>query len=151
MQIMPILRRLVRVKHTAIALVLLLAGCDDGGPRPIPVDGTVTFGGGSWPTPGRLNFTVESPVSSSPGRPATGDFDTDGHVIVTSFKKGDGLLPGKYKIGVECWEAPPQMNGTARLKSYVPERFQSPATSGLTVSVEPADRVVHLKLDVAKQ
>lgn len=139
------------MKCTAIVLVLLLAGCDDGGPSPIPVDGTVTFGGGSWPKPGRLNFTLESPVSGSTGRPATGDFDTDGRVIVTSFKKGDGLLPGKYKIGVECWETPPQMNGTARPKSYVSERFQSPATSGLTVSVEAAERVVHLKLDVAKQ
>lgn len=93
---------------------------------------------------------MESPASGSPGRPATGDFDTDGRVVVTSIKKGD-LLPGKYKIGVECWETPPQMNGTARPKSYVPKRFQSATTSELTVSVTPAERVVHLKLDVAKE
>ena len=86
-----------------------------------------------------------------PNRPALGEFDTDGRLTVTTFKKGDGLIPGTYKIGVECWKTPPQMGSPTPPKSYVSQRYQSAATSGLSVSVEPGQRMVHLKLDVEKQ
>ena len=134
-------------------LSLLLAGC--GGnrrPQTIPVEGVVTFGGGPWPKPGMLRFTMEMPSSGMPYRPATAAFDTDGTLLnVSTFKKGDGLVPGKHQIGVECWEFPPSQLGGPPAKSYVPHRYRSPSTSGLTLTVEPNQKVVLLKLDVAKQ
>jgi hypothetical protein len=125
-------------------------GCRREGPELVPVRGEITFGGGSWPKPGLLYFTAKSTSPGMPNRPALGAFDTDGKLTVTSAKKGDGLVPGKYKIAVECWEVPPQMGATLAPKSYVPARYASPATSGLTVAVEPGQKVVELHLDVAK-
>ena len=117
----------------------------------VPVDGTITFGGGSWPKPGVLIFAVDSPSPNAPNRPAMGMFDTDGRLTVTTFNKGDGLMPGKYKMGVECWEVRPDMMSPTAAKSYVPALFGSPATSGLTVSVGPGQKVVKLNLDVPRE
>ena len=132
-------------------LLLLPTGCGRQGPEMVPVEGTIIFGGGPWPKPGVLNFTVESPAPGLPNRPAMGLFDTDGRLTVTTFKRGDGLIPGKYRIGVECWEVRPEMASPTPPKSYVPPRYRSAATSGLTVIVEPGQKVVTLNLDVAKK
>jgi hypothetical protein len=135
----------------ACSFVLLLAlGCSRSGPEVVPVKGTITYGGGPWPKPGVANFTVETPAPGLPNRPAMGLFDTDGTLTVTTYKKGDGLIPGKYKIGVECWEVRPEMGGPPP-KSYVPERYGSSATSGFTVTIEPGQKVVTLNLDVPKK
>jgi hypothetical protein len=83
--------------------------------------------------------------------PGLGRFDTDGSLTVTTFGNGDGLLPGKYGIAVECWETPPQMDQTVTPKSHVPGRYVNAATSGLTVVVEPGQKVVKLNLDVPKK
>ena len=70
---------------------------------------------------------------------------------MSTFKHGDGLIPGKYKISVECWEIAPAMGSSTPPKSYLPERYGSFATSGLSVNVEPGQKVVELHLDVPKQ
>ncbi len=131
--------------------LLLVVGCGQRGPKVVPVEGTITFGGGSWPKAGVLNFAVESSSPGMPDRPAMGLFDTDGKLTVTTFAKGDGLIPGKYKMGVECWEVRPDIMSPTAAKSYVPARYASPKTSGLTVTVEPGQKVVTLNLDVAKK
>ena len=46
------------------------------------------------------------------------------------------------------------LNGKSRLtfpKNYVPARYQSGATSGLTVTVEPGQKVVTLNPDMPKK
>lgn len=132
-------------------LPLLAVGCGQRGPEIVPVDGTITFGGGPWPKPGVLNFAVDSVSPGMPNRPAMGLFDTDGRLTVTTYTKGDGLIPGKYKMAVECWEVRPEMGSPTPPKSYVPTRYGSPSTSGFTVMVEPGQKVVKLDLDVAKE
>lgn len=133
-------------------MVLLSAsGCHREGSELVPVRGMITFGGGSWPKPGILYFTAESSAPGLPKRPALGGFDTEGKLTVSTAEKGDGLVPGKYRIAVECWEVPPQMGTSPSPKSYVPMRYTSAATSGLTVTVEPGQKVVTLNLDVTKK
>jgi hypothetical protein len=127
-----------------------VGGCGRSGPEVVPVKGTITFGGGPWPKPGVVNFVVETPAPGLPSRPTMGLFDTDGSLTVTTYTKGDGLVPGKYKIGVECWEVRPTMGGPPPI-SYVPKRYGSSETSGLTVSVDPGQKVVTLNLDVPKK
>jgi hypothetical protein len=129
--------------------VLFAAGCRRQGPE--IVTGTITWGGGSWPKPGALYFTVESPAPGQPTRPATAKFDVDGNITVKTFAEGDGLIPGKYKIAVECWDVPPRMGSPTPPKSHVPARYSSPATSGLTVDVQPGQNGIALKLDVPKE
>ena len=130
--------------------VLLLFGCQRSGPEVVPVRGKVTFGGGDWPKPGILYFNIDRPAEGLPGRPAMGRFGTDGYLTVTTFSQGDGLIPGHYKIGVECWEVPPSMDSPRPAKSYVPARYQSPKDSGLEVTVVPGQRVVEVDFDVPK-
>ena len=151
--VVPPSRRCVNLMSIAhcLLVLLVLAGCGRKGPEVVPVEGTITFGGGAWPKPGALYFTVDAPAAGMPGRPALAKFDTDGNVTVTTFHNGDGLIPGKYKMSVECWEVPPQMNAPTKAISYVPKRYQAANSSGLSVTVEPGQRVVKLNLDVSKK
>lgn len=141
----------LRLRAASCLLLLLVIGCARPGPEVVPVRGTVTFGGGSWPKPGVLFFTVETPSPGMPNRPAMGEFDTEGRLTVTTFQKGDGLIPGKYRIAVECWEIRPEMGAATPPKSYVSSRYGSPSTSGLAVAVEPGQKIVTLNLDLAKE
>lgn len=141
----------MRLALLVCGLPLFAAGCGQSGPEVVPVEGTITFGGGPWPKPGVVNFVVETPSPGLPNRPAMGLFDTDGKLTVTTYKKGDGLIPGTYKIGVECWEIRPEMMSPTPPKSYVPTRYGSPQTSGFTVAVERGQKVIKLNLDVPKK
>lgn len=132
------------------SLLSPVVGCGQSGPEVVPVKGTITYGGGSWPKPGFLHFAAES-GSNEANRPAVGQFDTEGRLTVTTFKDGDGLTPGKYRIGVISYETPPSKTELTFPKNYVPVRFQSAATSGLTVTVKPGQKVIALDLDIAKQ
>ena len=132
-----------------LALIAIDTGCSRNGPEIIPIRGTITFGGGSWPKPGVLYLTAESPASNATTRPAIAKFDADGNVTVTTFKTGDGLMPGRYRIAVECWEIPPKMGDRTPPKSYVPARYTSPGSSGLALTVEPGQTFVAMNFDVA--
>ena len=35
----------------------------------------------------------------------------DGVYAATTYEPADGLLPGKYKVAIECYETPPNMEG----------------------------------------
>ena len=131
--------------------LLLLFGCGDSGPEMVPVRGKVTFGGGDWPKPGILYFNIDRPAEGLPGRPAMGRFGTDGHLTVSTFSEGDGLIPGYYKIGVECWEVPPSMDSPKAAKSYVPDSYPSAAASGLEVTVVRGQSVVEVDFDIPKR
>jgi len=111
-------------------------GCGSDLPRVIPCQGTVTFDGGPCPKPGTLYFTPIEPAPGYSMRPATGHFDVDGHFTATTFEPGDGLIPGRYKVGVECWEVEPNMEGRAAV-SHVSEKYQNPQTSGFEIDVRP--------------
>ena len=102
-------------------LCLLLLGCTTKGPDIVPVHGTVTFNGGPCPNSGMVLF---APISAAEGmslRPGSGNFDTDGKFQVTSFERGDGLIPGTYRVRVECWEKLPGDFDPG--VSHVPEGF----------------------------
>jgi hypothetical protein len=42
-----------------------------------------------------------------PNRPGRADFDTSGKFVARSFQDGDGLVPGRYRVLVECWKVVP--------------------------------------------
>jgi len=128
-----------------------LVGCGPGGPEVVEIRGKVTYGGGEWPAPGVLYFTPAEAAPGLPLRPASAKFDTDGSFLVTSFDDGDGLVPGTYQVGVECWENPPSMDGGGPPVSYVSKAYESSKSSGLEVTVKPGDGVVEVTFDVPKR
>ena len=133
------------------AACVVLFGCGRGGPEVVRVTGKVTFGGGAWPAEGVLYFTPVEPAEGMPARPAPADFDKEGNFTVTSFDEGDGLVPGKYRVAVECWESAPSMDKPGPVISYVAKKYQTAATSDLVVVIESGSGTTTVELDVPKQ
>ena len=115
--------------------IVFLQGCSNT-PRCIPVSGTVTLDGGKVPGPGFIYFTIDSTGKESISRPATAAFDADGKFKATSFVAGDGLMPGHYRLRVDCWETAPNMEGKP-IVSFLQPKYQDAAKSGLELIVEP--------------
>lgn len=130
--------------------VCLAVGCGSDMPKTIQVTGKVTFDGSAPPGPGVLNFLPMESGEGFPLRPATGEFGVDGNYSAQTFEPNDGLMPGKYKIAVECWETPPNMDGKP-VKSFAPKKFQSHDTSGLTLEVDKQSSRKEFNVDVTSK
>src|SRR5262245_60849941 len=127
---------------------LALAGCWNNLPKTIRVSGRVTFDGQPPPAIGTVYFLPIEAGEGFPSRPATGDFGADGQFRATTFERGDGLMPGKYLMSIECWDSPPSMSGNPG-KSAVPKKYQSPQTSGFKLDITPTSKPQQITLDVA--
>ena len=68
----------------------------------------MTFDGVLPPGPGIVYFQPLGDGSEKPLRPAMGEFGPDGCFQVSSFSKGDGLVPGEYSVRIVCWKRPPR-------------------------------------------
>lgn len=95
--------------------VLLIAGCGDSRYPMTEITGKVTFNGSPPPKPGRMAFQLVPGSGSGelPYRPGSAAFGADGEFQVTTFKKGDGLMPGTYEVRVICLDGLP-----GQTKSY---------------------------------
>jgi hypothetical protein len=133
----------------AFHLFLLTAaiGCGSGLPQTVRVTGRVTFDGQPPPGAGTVYFLPQTAAEGFPSRPATGDFDARGDFQAKTFEPGDGLMPGKYTMHVECWQTPPNMEGKP-VKSYVPKKYQSAESSGFALEITPDMRAQEITLDV---
>lgn len=132
-----------RTRLNAVAILgicLLVAGC--GRPsRTVPAGGVVTLDG--EPLVGAA--VLFSPVAGGvPGRGTTG---ADGTFTLTTFDTGDGALVGIHRIGVSKIETKgftTDADGVSGkldgrrivVRSLMPERYMSPASSGLEATVE---------------
>lgn len=141
------MKSLVAVAWIFLAAFVCLAGCGGDMPKTVGVTGSVTFDGQKPPGPGIVYFLPQSAAEGFPLRPGTADFDATGAYKTTTFEPGDGLMPGKYKIYIECWETAPNMEGKP-VKSFVPKKFQSGETSGFELDVTVKDRSLEKNFDV---
>ena len=122
----------VRFRTAAFLLLAvslgLLSGCVESSVPTIPVTGKITFDGGPCPAQGNVSF---SPIEVAPGlprRPGSASFDTDGQYAARSFKPGDGLVPGRYKVLISCYRGQPDASNAKAFReaSYVAEGFGFP-------------------------
>jgi hypothetical protein len=125
-----------------MAAILSSAGCDSGGlPDMVPIRGEVTYNG----EPLREGTVVYLPSTPGQGRQATGGIGSDGTFVMTTHTKDDGVMMGEYNIVIfaykphpgepktrEEWEA---IGGRIERGYIIPEKYVSPATSGLRDSV----------------
>lgn len=123
------------VSITTSLVFISLLGCS-GGLETVPVSGTVTLDGGPMPGEGTVNFLPIEPAKGFAMRRGEGEFGPDGSFRVKSFKEGEGLLPGKYRVGVHCWKVKPSMDGPPAV-SYVPAKYMNSQSSGFELTVEP--------------
>ena len=97
--------------------------------------------------PGGLHSRRIKVAEGLPTRLGFGKFETDGNYIATSFRPGDGLVPGQYRVGVACFD--PSMLSIApgdheyQRASYVKEGFQPQE-----LVVEPGSGSVEYNVDV---
>ncbi len=105
----------------AVVCGALVAGCRPRHPELTPVSGRVTYGGGDWPAVGELYFATIAGEAGVPRRPGRAAFGTDGRFKASTFRPGDGLYPGEYRVNIECWKSPPSAYTRSPGESYVPE------------------------------
>jgi hypothetical protein len=137
----------------ALSLLLLgLTGCGRSDVELVPVSGRVTYDGGAWPNGGVLYFAPQDVgkerSKTRPMRPAAAQFTPEGEFEVTSFAKGDGLVPGRYVVTVECFVGEPSMH--KRPKSAVPPKYRTQATSDFFVDVDPEKSRINVEFNIPK-
>lgn len=125
-------------------VVLLAVGCaQSDNPKTYPVTGKVTYRG----KPVVSGMVMLTPVES--GHAATGNLEKDGSFKLTTFKKDDGAVPGKYQVAVQAFPAEGAGLPGAEFAGKappVPMKYMSPASSGLTAEIKPSDNQLDLSL-----
>ncbi len=115
--------------------LLLICGC--GGPKIAAVSGTVTYKG----KPLEFGLVHFAPVSQEL-TPAKAEIQADGSYILEV--QGDRKAPvlgayvGEYRVWISCYPYhAPNWNGNpfAKVKSVIPEKYESVETSELTATV----------------
>jgi hypothetical protein len=90
----------------ALFLALICLGCNDGNPFSyVPVSGRLTYDDGTPIPAGGIRLSFEAidaqPVNGAFPRPGEAEVDSQGNFSkATSYKYGDGLLPGKHKVAI---------------------------------------------------
>ena len=130
------------------SLGLLLTGCeqDDGMGRRYPASGIVTYQGKPVPK-GTVTFV---PEDARAGRVASGEFAEDGSFTLTTHVRGDGALPGRYRVTVISQEVDrsripkvgpgmPLLDRKHKVtaRELVPRKYGSPTTTPLLEEVKP--------------
>ena len=134
--------------YLGLVLILIGGGCSSDRPITVPVSGQITFGGGACPAEGTIVFSPIAVEKGLPRRPGTAQFQQNGAFTVTSFREGDGLIPGHYRPIVSCWQGEPRNDdpGSFERLNYVPTNFKAEE-----VVVGPGTNAVVVKLDVPKK
>ena len=118
------------------------AGCGSSGPFDyVPVEGTVTYEDGTALPVDQflLQFVSQAPAKETAfPRPATAIVDGSGAFdAVTSYKYGDGLIPGKHKVAVL------DATGTNG-QLLVPREYTNIATTPLMIDTNDAPLAIKI-------
>jgi hypothetical protein len=113
----------------------------------VPVQGKVIWQGKPL-TDGTVGFAPLSVAEGLPKRPAIGELGPEGVYRMSSFRPGDGLLPGEYRVTVQSYTSRPTLDEPEkRVVWRIPSRYGDPGRSGLTFTV-PADARGPLTFDI---
>lgn len=82
-----------------IAMATTIGGCGPSTPKTYPVSGTVTLDGKALP-----GATVTFISDAASNKAAATTTDAQGKYSMSTFKQGDGAVPGSYKITVAKYQ-----------------------------------------------
>lgn len=125
-----------------VLLSVAMYGCGGRNVELVTVEGRVTLDGQPPPKPGTIFFAPIESSGDQPLRPARATFDQTGYFRASAFSDTDGLIPGRYRAHIHCWEIEPTVDGPPA-KSFVPMRYTAPGTSGLELVVDAAAGSMH--------
>lgn len=136
--------------HNRLLLILICgfsAGCDSNSPFDYKkVSGKVTYDDGTFIPAGgmQLRFAAQDApkLENAFPRPAVANVNGKGEFdCVTSYKYGDGLIPGRHKVSIEVGSGP---GG----EPLVPNEYTSIATTPLVI--DTADAPLEIKVPKPK-
>lgn len=119
------------------------AGCSNKhGVKTVPVRGVVRLESGAWPASGNISFVPLEAAAGHPLRPGWALFNQEGAFSAGCFEDGDGLVPGKYSVNIDCWDVAPQPgNAKPATNSCIPMKYQR-GFQKLTVAASDSPHVV---------
>ena len=118
-------------KVISVCLLIFFAGCGSGMQ---PVRGKVTLPDGKPAAGSQVVFESDKEGKKISAR---GDVHDDGSFELSTFKPGDGVPPGKYKVQVN---PPPMVNAEGPYISPFNARYSNFNTSGLEFEVKSGVR-----------
>src|SRR5262249_40025801 len=142
-RVCPMCRTLSGGRRVLVPVTLVLvfgtAGC---GTRLYPVRGTVTLEDGTPLTQGMVIFESNQKGAAVMAR---GEVKPDGSYQLSTYKPGDGVPPGKYRVRIN----PMDLSEVPDEKKNLPFdiKYTTLATSGLEYEVKPGPNEFLIKLD----
>lgn len=134
--------------HLVLALAIALGlgscpGCGESSSElpTVRVSGTLNVDGKPV-SKGTVHF------NPAQGPPATGIIQ-EGKFTLSTYKEGDGVVPGKNRISVEVVTEVPTRDGDTAAKSLIPAKFMNADTSGLQLDVRPGG-YSNLEINITK-
>lgn len=150
--------RKIRITRNSFLLLaaVVCPGCGDGKPGIVPVAGTVLY-------KGQPVEDASVTFLASGGRPATADTGEDGRFVLTTYGDEDGAVVGSHTVIITKWiqveddnlegalsvrRVPHSVTGDVlTFANYLPERYASPTSSGLSVTVSNEENDFTFDLD----
>jgi hypothetical protein len=138
-------------------VLIAAAGCGSRQPQTFPVSGQVSYKGKSVER-GTVTF---NPIK---GRPASGNIGPDGRYSLTTFKDGDGALPGRCRVTIDARRTieknpanqPKSLEDEARMGAalakakvewLVPQQYARPDTTPLVdIEVKSGPNTIDLRI-----
>ena len=137
------MKDLLRWGGVALGLTILLAGCGDSGIGGAKVSGKVTVAG----QPVKDVIVTFAPETG--GRPATGVTDASGYYSLATLAKGDGALPGKYKVVFSMVQSDPGSSTAPTAPPPPPfnAKYLTGETSGFSKEVKAGSNTIDFDLE----
>jgi hypothetical protein len=132
---------------TAI-LLLVTSGCggSSGEFQLAPVKGKVIYNGQPV-TSGSIHFrpiAVQGAKEGMQGKPASGQVQSDGTFVLTTFRQGDGAIVGKHEVsyipatgGAETYQDQPEKSPYLGLVPKEKQVEVKPGTNEITIELVP--------------
>jgi hypothetical protein len=139
-----------------VSLLISLTGCsgDPNMPKLGKVHGKVTYKGKPVDS-GTVTFNPIQGKGGETGQNATGQIESDGSYVMTTFNTGDGAILGQHVVAVVVREKGSENQGKPRADSTIdysmpkivtPPKYASVETSPLRCTVREGDNAFDIEL-----
>lgn len=112
------------VAAAAVLCCAFVGGCSKRDVKTVEVTGTVRLEKGAWPAEGNISFVPLEAASGYPLRPGWAVFNSNGEFSAGCYEDGDGLIPGKYVVNIDCWDAEAKPGRGKPAPSCIPAKYQ---------------------------